>query len=36
MPDELKELLKKPIVAVGTVELVAAKDAPMENAGRSM
>ena len=27
MPDELKELLKKPIVAVGTVELVAEKDA---------
>ena len=25
MPDELKELLKKPIVAVGTVELVAAQ-----------
>ena len=25
MPDELKELLKNPIEAVGTVEIVAAK-----------
>ena len=25
MPDELKELLKKPIEAVGTVEIVAAQ-----------
>ena len=39
MPDELKELLKKPIEAVGTVEIVAAKDAegkPDANGNKKM